>query len=236
MFDRFTEPALKLILRAQDEAYQQTTSFVGTEHLLIGSMLLEGQACSEILKWSGCSAHLLRESIFAITGRHAYIDGKPIELPFTPKVKSVIGELNRLAVDEDRYVTTVDLLLGIVGSEGVARQALLKMEIDVNALEQHCRARRHACETSTNTAVLINPKQLKEDVQDVLEGLRQSNPHQHVAWVIRGTDVHRFLVTQEEKESWDRKPIKYFENEDEAKHTLVNTLAQRIVELTTGGV
>jgi ATP-dependent Clp protease ATP-binding subunit ClpA len=75
MFERFTDQARDVVVRAQDEARVLGHGFIGTEHLLLG-LLDAGGIGGRVLGDAGLEAGELRREIAALVGRGpAGIDG-----------------------------------------------------------------------------------------------------------------------------------------------------------------
>jgi ATP-dependent Clp protease ATP-binding subunit ClpA len=75
MFERFTEQARDVVVRAQEEARALGHGFIGTEHLLLGIVGGNGVG-ARVLADAGLDAGELRSEIAALVGRGpAGIDG-----------------------------------------------------------------------------------------------------------------------------------------------------------------
>ena len=139
MFERFTERAILLVMLAQEEARRLQHNFLGTEVLLLG-VLGEGRsASSKALKQAGINLKDARIEVEKIIGRGA---GSPIEIPFTPRAKTVLilaceaaELLNQGRISPDH------VLLGLISeahkTEGVsvASRVLNILGVDIDQLE-----------------------------------------------------------------------------------------------------
>jgi ATP-dependent Clp protease ATP-binding subunit ClpA len=124
MFERFTEPARKVVVLAQDEARTLRHNYIGTEHLLLG-----------LLREDGAAARALDEfdvTFEEVQARVARIIGQGDEvttgqIPFTPRAKKVLELSLREALDSgDNYIGPEHILLGLLREgEGVAARILM---------------------------------------------------------------------------------------------------------------
>jgi ATP-dependent Clp protease ATP-binding subunit ClpA len=67
MFERFTDRARQVLVRARDESRELGHNFIGTEHLLLGLVAGEGVA-ARVLAARGVSADGVRARVVAIVG------------------------------------------------------------------------------------------------------------------------------------------------------------------------
>jgi ATP-dependent Clp protease ATP-binding subunit ClpC len=125
-FEKFSEPARKVLSLAQEEAQRFHHSYIGTEHLLLG-LVREGEGvAAKALASSGVELTRVRSAVEATIGRgDRLVMG---EIGLTPRLKKVL----ELAVDEARRlnhdrVDTEHLLLGLTREgEGIAAGILTK--------------------------------------------------------------------------------------------------------------
>src|SRR3989449_3953345 len=131
MFERFTEPARRVVILAQEEAKRLKHSAVGTEHILLG-IIREGEGvASKVLESLNISSDRVRVEIETAIGRGERAPYE--EVAVTPRAKKVL----ELALDEARrlghnYIGTEHLLLGLIREgEGVAARVLEAMGADL---------------------------------------------------------------------------------------------------------
>src|SRR2546430_7603183 len=130
-FDKFTEPARKVLTLAEEEATRFNHNYIGTEHLLLG-LVREGEGvAAKVLSNLGVELNRVRSAVEFIIGRgDRMIVG---EIGLTPRAKKVI----ELAVDEARrlghhYIGTEHLLLGLVREgEGIAAGVLESLGVNL---------------------------------------------------------------------------------------------------------
>ncbi|HLZ10001.1 MAG TPA: Clp protease N-terminal domain-containing protein [Chloroflexota bacterium] len=119
-FEKFSEPARKVLTLAQEEAQRLKHNYIGTEHLLLGLVREGDGVAAKALTGLGFELDKVRSSVVIIIGRGDSLLVGAMNL--TPRVKKVL----ELAVDEARQlkhdrVDTEHLLLGIVREgEGIA--------------------------------------------------------------------------------------------------------------------
>jgi ATP-dependent Clp protease ATP-binding subunit ClpA len=121
-FERFTDLAKKALTLAQEEAEQHRSSYIGTEHLLLGLIRIENGTARSILDRLGIDADAVRKSIEPVLDHGKRPDAGPI-IP-SSRVKRVI----EIAFEEARMlnqsrVSTGPLLLGLIveGQDQAAR-------------------------------------------------------------------------------------------------------------------
>ena len=125
-FEKFSEPARKVLSLAQEEAQRFHHSYLGTEHLLLG-LVREGEGgAAKALASSGVELTRVRAAVEVTIGRgDRLVMG---EIGLTPRLKKVL----ELAVDEARRlnhdrVDTEHLLLGLIREgQGVAAGVITK--------------------------------------------------------------------------------------------------------------
>ncbi len=124
MFEHFTNTAIAVIMKAQEEARRLQHNFVGTEQLLLGLLREEANLASAVLKEFGINLEDARREVEAIIGRGS--GNPPSEVPFTPKVKQVFEQAFQEARQLDSaYIEPEHLLLSLTQSrESVAYRVL----------------------------------------------------------------------------------------------------------------
>ncbi|NEQ43649.1 MAG: ATP-dependent Clp protease ATP-binding subunit [Leptolyngbya sp. SIOISBB] len=124
MFEHFTNTAIAVIMKAQEEARRLQHNFVGTEQLLLGLLRENSSLAAAVLTEFGINLADARSEVEAIIGRGS---GKPpSEVPFTPKVKQVFESAFQEARKLDAsYIEPEHLLLSLTQSrESVAYRVL----------------------------------------------------------------------------------------------------------------
>jgi Clp amino terminal domain, pathogenicity island component len=123
-FNRFTDHARMALTLAQDEALRFRHNYIGTEHLILGLLRVDGCVATRVLQNLGAEPSKVRTAVEFIIGR----GDRPIvaDVGLTPRAKRVI----ELAIDEARrmdhhFIGTEHLLLGIVREgQGIAAGVL----------------------------------------------------------------------------------------------------------------
>lgn len=132
--ERFTERARRAIVNAQEEARLLNHSYVGTEHLLLGILRVEGCLAVQVLGDLGIEAEEVRQKIEDLIGRG---DSLPTgNIPFSHRAKRVLELAFREALQlGHNYVGTEHLLLGLVREgESVAAHVLFEFGVDLENL------------------------------------------------------------------------------------------------------
>lgn len=130
MFEHFTNTAIAVIMKSQEEARRLRHNFVGTEQLLLG-ILKEGSSLSaRVLREMGINLDDARAEVEAVIGRGN--SNVPPEIPFTPKVKQVFEQAFQEARKLDSsYVEPEHLLLSLTqNTESVAYRVLSNLGVD----------------------------------------------------------------------------------------------------------
>lgn len=123
-FEKFNEESRIALTVAQEESRRLKHYYIGTEHLLLGTLHEEKWASVKILTNLGIDFNKVRSAVEFIIGKGEKID--KVDFGLTPRAKKVI----ELAIDEaiklnHNYIGTEHLLLGLLSEgEGVAASIL----------------------------------------------------------------------------------------------------------------
>ncbi|MBW4461259.1 MAG: ATP-dependent Clp protease ATP-binding subunit [Nodosilinea sp. WJT8-NPBG4] len=130
MFEHFTNTAIAVIMKAQEEARRLRHNFVGTEQLLLGLIKEELTLSAKVLGEFGVNINDARAEVEAIIGRGS--GSVPPEIPFTPKVKQVFEQAFQEARKMDSpYIEPEHLLLSLCqNTESVAYRVLTNLGVD----------------------------------------------------------------------------------------------------------
>jgi ATP-dependent Clp protease ATP-binding subunit ClpA len=125
MFERFTDQARRVVVRAQEEARMLGHNYIGTEHILLGLLAEDDGLAAQALASLEIGLDAAREQVVEIIEEGT---GQPPtgHIPFTPRTKKVLElslrEAQRLG---DSYIGTEHILLGLAREgEGVGVQVL----------------------------------------------------------------------------------------------------------------
>jgi ATP-dependent Clp protease ATP-binding subunit ClpC len=138
VFERFTDRARRVVVRAQDEARTLNHDFISTEHILLG-LVDEGQGlAAKALESLGISLQAVRERVEDAVppGQNPPRPGGHI--PFTPRAKKVLElSLSEAKVLGHHYIGTEHILLGLLREgEGVAAQVLVALGADLDGTRE----------------------------------------------------------------------------------------------------
>ena len=139
MFERFTERARKVVVRAQDEARFLKQNYIGTEHLLLGLIGEKEGIAAKVLISLNVSLedikNAIRESVTEGTSE-AYE-----HIPFTPRAKKVLELSLREALQMGHnYIGTEHILLGLLREgEGVAARVLSSFGVGLESIKEKIR-------------------------------------------------------------------------------------------------
>jgi Clp amino terminal domain, pathogenicity island component len=138
MFERFTDRARRVVVRASEEARRLNHNYIGTEHLLLGLVSddqSESLAAAALASFD-ISLDVVRRDVEEIIGRG--VTEPKGHIPFTPRAKKVMELALREALQlGHNYMGTEHLLLGLIREgEGVAAQVLIKRGADLSRLRE----------------------------------------------------------------------------------------------------
>ena len=131
-FEKFSEPARRVLSLAQEEAQRFNHNYIGTEHILLGLVRETEGVAARVLSNVGVEFTKVRSAVEFIIGRGER--PTPGEIGLTPRAKKVI----ELAVDEARrlnhhYIGTEHLLIGLMREgEGVAAGVLESLGVTLD--------------------------------------------------------------------------------------------------------
>ena len=127
MFERFTDPARRVVVLAQEEARMLGHGYIGTEHLLLG-LVHEGEGtAAQVLEAAGVTLDRARVAVEELvdSGGHQ----RSGHIPFTPRAKTALELSLREAIQlKDKHIGTEHLLLGVLQEGGgVAIQVIERL-------------------------------------------------------------------------------------------------------------
>jgi ATP-dependent Clp protease ATP-binding subunit ClpA len=125
MFERFTAPARRVVVLAQEEARQLQHNYIGTEHVLLGLIASQPNGIpARVLQGIGLTLEGARQEVVAIVGRGK---AKPTgHIPFTPRAKKTLELALREALQlHHNYIGPEHILLGVIREgQGVGAQVI----------------------------------------------------------------------------------------------------------------
>ncbi|MDU1663010.1 MAG: ATP-dependent Clp protease ATP-binding subunit [Peptoniphilus harei] len=135
MFGRFSEKSQKAILFAQQEAREQSHSYIGSEHILLGIIREGTDTGAHILSRLGIDYKKAKEATLDIvsSGQGPAISS----IAYTPRTKRIFELAFEVSKEMGEVaVSTEHLLLGILREgQGVAILVLKRLGIDIMSLE-----------------------------------------------------------------------------------------------------
>jgi ATP-dependent Clp protease ATP-binding subunit ClpC len=137
VFEKFTDRARRVVVRAQEEARALNHDFIGTEHILLG-LVGEGQGvAAKALESLGIRLETVRERVEDIVPP-GQVEVRTGHIPFTPPAKKVLElSLSEARLLGHRYIGTEHILLGLLRlGEGVAAQVLTGLGADLDGVRE----------------------------------------------------------------------------------------------------
>lgn len=135
--NNFTPRAQQVLVLAKSEAQKYNHDCVGTEHILLGLIVLGQGVAVSALQSMGLELNTVRAAVEKLSaqGLDTKIDG---DIPMTPRVKKVLSLAGREAKALNyNYIGTEHILLGLIKEgEGVAAQVLRSLNIDAESIRR----------------------------------------------------------------------------------------------------
>lgn len=129
VFDRLTADVRRALILAQEEAAELGHGALGAEHLLLGTLGVDGPA-AELLSSYGVTASAARDGVVDLHGRGGRERKDVYHLPFTEETRDTLNEAGRYG-KVDVPVLALCLL-----HQASVRQLLLRCGADPGELEQ----------------------------------------------------------------------------------------------------
>ena len=133
MFERFDDRGRRVVVLAQEQARLLDHGYIGTEHLLLGILALDGPL-ADALGERGASLEAVQYQVEEIVGP---VPGPPRGyIPFTPRAKEVLELSLREALRLGHQpIGPAHVLLGLLREgNGIACQSLLVLGVDLGQL------------------------------------------------------------------------------------------------------
>jgi ATP-dependent Clp protease ATP-binding subunit ClpC len=191
MFERFSDPARRVVVLAQEEARLLNHNYIGTEHILLG-VIHEGEGvAARALRSLGINLDAVRQEVDEIIGR----GGSPPSghIPFTPRAKKVLELSLREALQlGHNYIGTEHILLGLLREgEGVACQVLVKLGANLPKVRARVYELLAGGATEETTAERVPIPPLSSELREVIQEARRAAEANGAAEV---APIHLFLA------------------------------------------
>jgi len=136
MFERFTERARKVVVKAQDEARFLKQNYIGTEHILLGLIDEKEGIAAKVFQELDMDFNNIRAAIKDVVTEGSSESYEHI--PFTPRAKKVLELSLREALQMGHnYIGTEHILLGLLREgEGVAARVLNSLGITLSNVKE----------------------------------------------------------------------------------------------------
>jgi ATP-dependent Clp protease ATP-binding subunit ClpC len=167
MFERFTDRARRVVVAAQDEARLLGHNHIGSEHLLLGLLDVQGGAAVHVLESAGITAAAARVQVEEIAGPG---DKSPRgHIPFTPRAKKILELSLREALEQHKsYIGTEHILLAVIrDADGIGAQVLERLGGSLSALRQRVLETDNAATPEAAAEVESGPQSLTPNWQYV---------------------------------------------------------------------
>ena len=136
VFERFSDQARGVMVIAEEEARLLDHDFIGTEHLLLGLLRVEGCAASGLLELFEVPFDVMRGRVVELIGSGRRGPPPSGHSPFTPRAKKVLEISLREALGlGDHHIGSEHLLLALLREgQGVGAQALAERGVTLEAV------------------------------------------------------------------------------------------------------
>ncbi len=133
LFQRFTPRARQSIVLARQVAHDIPHMYIGTEHLLLGVLEVEGNLALKVFEAMDVDVADLRAELEGSMGPAT--EPGPDRIPFTPLAKMALANAKREALGfAHNYIGCEHILLGLVATDGgLASQVLTRMGLDLRS-------------------------------------------------------------------------------------------------------
>jgi ATP-dependent Clp protease ATP-binding subunit ClpC len=171
MFEKFTDKARLVIVRAQEESRALNHDHVGTEHILL-ALVHDGRGTAvHVLTDLGISEGRVRDQL-NLSVRDDQ-DPPSGHIPFTPRAKKALELSLREALQlGDSYIGTEHLLLGLIRQdEGPAAQALRELGANLDTARAEIIRLHPEMPTTVQVAKVLGEPD--EPVRAEVESLRE---------------------------------------------------------------
>jgi ATP-dependent Clp protease ATP-binding subunit ClpA len=127
MFERYTEPARRVIFFARYEAAQLGSDSIGTEHLLLGLIRENKGLPARLLRERNVSTRAIRAEIEGAAFQHEMVSTS-VDIPLSAEARRVLGHADKEAETMlHEHIGPEHLLLGLLWvTEGVAAEILAR--------------------------------------------------------------------------------------------------------------
>lgn len=135
-FEKFTEAARRALSLSQEQAQRFNHNYIGTEHMLLGLIVDEGNGASRTLAALNVSTTKIRSAVEFIIGRgDRHVPG---EIGLTPRARTVLALAGESAHEDQTPIDTRQILAGMLKEgEGVAAGVLESMGVSLAKVKRH---------------------------------------------------------------------------------------------------
>jgi ATP-dependent Clp protease ATP-binding subunit ClpC len=137
VFERFSDPARRAVVFAQEEARLLEHNYIGTEHILLGLLNVPDGVAARTLQSLGIALESVRGEVEKIIGRGG---GTPsAHVLFTARAKKVLELSLRESIQfRHNHIGTEHILLGLIREgDGVAAEVLRTLGVDLSRVREH---------------------------------------------------------------------------------------------------
>ena len=140
--DQFTQRARRVLSFAHKEAAMNHTLQIGTEHLLLGLIQVQGSTAGKVLENLDVTADRVREINASIEPDEAPLEISGSQQTLSPDVQDVLRRAVQLALQShDNYISTEHLLISLVETHGSrAVRILERMGLNEDTIRNQMRS------------------------------------------------------------------------------------------------
>ena len=194
MWQRFTEHARRVVFYAQEEANRLGTSYVTSEHILLGLLREPDCTAVKILGVMGVSVYDVRKEI----ENQIAVDDKPREqdMQLTPRAKRVIDHAYSEAKNlGGEAITSKHLLLGVIREgDGMAARVLQKLGVDIDRAHQAAASLMDMETTTTDPEIMAKMQEMRDEFARIQKLNKETDgTEQPLISPDNLTEVHKML-------------------------------------------
>ena len=134
MFEYFSENSIRVIMIAQEEAYQCGHNYVGAEHILLSILKIGTGISTEILKSYNINYNDIKNELYNVVKPGTY--DSEMELPFTVNAKRILEGTKEQAIRfKQQFIATEHVLLSLLYvRDELLENIFRKLNIDVERI------------------------------------------------------------------------------------------------------
>ncbi len=194
MWQRFTEHARRVVFYAQEEANRLGTSYVTTEHILLGLLREPDCTAVKILGAMGVSTYEVRKEIESQVA--ADERNREEDMQLTPRAKRVIDHAYSEAKSlGGEAITSKHLLLGLIREgDGMAARVLQKLGVNIDLAHQAAASLQDMETTTADPEIVAKIQEMRDEFARIQKLNKETDgTEQQLISPDKLTEAHKLL-------------------------------------------